>query len=143
MQDYYDAFSQQMHLPYQDFRRASYARILKMKALKFENGDFVRDENGRLEYVTGINAFQQRLKHRVTMWADEWFLAAEDSIDWLTIFQKPYSQKLIITEIARVVRQDADVNQILEISIKTDSNRLSQISFTVFSEKYGRTGVLL
>ena len=28
MQDYYDVFSQQMHLPYQDFRRASYDSAL-------------------------------------------------------------------------------------------------------------------
>lgn len=34
MQDYYDAFSQQMHLPYQDFRRASYDSVVKARQLR-------------------------------------------------------------------------------------------------------------
>jgi len=34
MQDYYDVFSQQMHLPYQDFRRASYDSVVKARQLK-------------------------------------------------------------------------------------------------------------
>ena len=34
MQDYYDVFSQQMHLPYQDFRRASYDSVVKARQLR-------------------------------------------------------------------------------------------------------------
>lgn len=34
MQDYYDAFSQQMHMPYQDFRRASYQSVVKARQLR-------------------------------------------------------------------------------------------------------------
>lgn len=34
MQDYYDVFSQQMHLPYQDFRRASYESVVKARQLR-------------------------------------------------------------------------------------------------------------
>lgn len=34
MQDYYDAFSRDMHLPYQDFRRASYDSVVKARQLK-------------------------------------------------------------------------------------------------------------
>lgn len=34
MQDYYDVFSRQMHLPYQDFRRASYDSVVKSRQLK-------------------------------------------------------------------------------------------------------------
>jgi hypothetical protein len=33
MQDYYDVFSRQMHLPYQDFRRASYDSVVKARQL--------------------------------------------------------------------------------------------------------------
>ena len=33
MQDYYDGFSQQMHLAYQDFRRASYDSVVKARQL--------------------------------------------------------------------------------------------------------------
>jgi hypothetical protein len=34
MQDYYDVFSQRMHLPYQDFRRASYDSVVKARQLR-------------------------------------------------------------------------------------------------------------
>lgn len=34
MQDYYDAFSREMHLPYQDFRRASFDAVVKARQLK-------------------------------------------------------------------------------------------------------------
>ena len=34
MQDYYDVFSQQMHMPYQDFRRASYDSVVKARQLR-------------------------------------------------------------------------------------------------------------
>ena len=34
MQDYYDAFSREMHLPYQDFRRASYDSVVKARQLR-------------------------------------------------------------------------------------------------------------
>jgi len=34
MQDYYDVFSQRMHLPYQDFRRASYESVVKARQLR-------------------------------------------------------------------------------------------------------------
>ncbi|NIP17423.1 MAG: hypothetical protein GWM87_04125 [Xanthomonadales bacterium] len=34
MQDYYDVFSQRMHLAYQDFRRASYDSVVKARQLK-------------------------------------------------------------------------------------------------------------
>lgn len=34
MQDYYDVFSQRMHLPYQDFRRASYDSVVKARLLR-------------------------------------------------------------------------------------------------------------
>jgi len=34
MQDYYDTFSEQMHVPYQDFRRVSYDSVVKARQLK-------------------------------------------------------------------------------------------------------------
>lgn len=34
MQDYYDAFSREMHLPYQDFRRTSYDSVVKARQLR-------------------------------------------------------------------------------------------------------------
>ena len=45
MQDYYDAFSREMHLPYQDFRRASYDSVVKARQLR---------KRGNRQMVAGI-----------------------------------------------------------------------------------------
>lgn len=45
MQDYYDVFSGQMHLPYQDFRRASYDSVVKSRQLK---------KRGNRQVIAGI-----------------------------------------------------------------------------------------
>lgn len=47
MQDYYDGFTQQMHLAYQDFRRASYDSVVKARQL---------DRQGSQRIVAGIGA---------------------------------------------------------------------------------------
>jgi hypothetical protein len=45
MQDYYDEFSRQMHLPYQDFRRASYDSVVKARQLR---------KRGNRQIIAGI-----------------------------------------------------------------------------------------
>lgn len=47
MQDYYDGFSQQMHLAYQDFRRASYDSVVKARQL---------DKQGNRRIIAGIGS---------------------------------------------------------------------------------------
>jgi hypothetical protein len=47
MQDYYDGFSQQMHLAYQDFRRSSYDSVVKARQL---------EKQGNRRIVAGIGA---------------------------------------------------------------------------------------
>jgi hypothetical protein len=45
MQDYYDAFSRDMHLPYQDYRRASYDSVVKARQLR---------KRGNRQIIAGI-----------------------------------------------------------------------------------------
>ena len=45
MQDYYDAFSREMHLPYQDFRRESYESVIKARQLR---------KRGNRQIIAGI-----------------------------------------------------------------------------------------
>lgn len=45
MQDFYDAFSREMHLPYQDFRRASYDSVVKARQLR---------KRGNRQIIAGI-----------------------------------------------------------------------------------------
>lgn len=47
MQDYYDEFSQRMHLPYQDFRRASFDSVVKARQLK---------KKGNNTLIAGVSA---------------------------------------------------------------------------------------
>jgi hypothetical protein len=47
MQDYYDSFSQQMHLAYQDFRRSSYDSVVKARQLNAQ---------GNRQIISGIGA---------------------------------------------------------------------------------------
>jgi hypothetical protein len=47
MQDYYDVFSQRMHLAYQDFRQASYDSVVKARQLK---------KQGNRRIIAGIGA---------------------------------------------------------------------------------------
>ncbi len=47
MHDYFEAFSQRMHLPYQDFRRSSYDSVVKARQLK---------KQGNQRIVAGVGA---------------------------------------------------------------------------------------
>jgi len=47
MQDYYDGFSQNMHMAYQDFRRASYDSVVKARQL---------NQQGKRRIIAGIGA---------------------------------------------------------------------------------------
>jgi len=47
MQDYYDGFSQQMHIAYQDFRRSSYDSVVKARQLNAQ---------GNRQIISGIGA---------------------------------------------------------------------------------------
>ena len=47
MQDYYDGFSQQMHMAYQDFRRTSYDSVVKARQL---------DKQGNRRIIAGIGS---------------------------------------------------------------------------------------
>lgn len=56
MQDYYDNFSQQMHTPYQDFRRSSYDSVVKARQLNAQ---------GNKRIIAGIGAIIAGIYGRV------------------------------------------------------------------------------
>lgn len=64
MQDHYDAFTQNMHLPYQEFRRQSYTSVVKARQLK---------KQGTRRVVAGIGAILAGIYGRHT--ADSWLQA--------------------------------------------------------------------
>jgi hypothetical protein len=62
MQDYYDVFSQTMHLPYQEFRRASYDSVVKARQL---------NKQGTRRIIAGIGAIVAGIYGRHT--SDTWY----------------------------------------------------------------------
>jgi uncharacterized membrane protein (UPF0127 family) len=108
-----------------------------MKALKLENGDFVRDSNGQLVYVYDADAYVQRIKNRIALWLDEWFLATDKVIDWLTLLQKPYSQNKIKNEIVKTIEDDPNTARVTDFRLEFGANRLSNIGISVLSKSYG------
>ena len=63
MQDYYDVFSQHMHQPYQDFRRASYDSVVRGRQL---------DKEGTRRIIAGIGAVLAGVYGRQT--ANNWYM---------------------------------------------------------------------
>ncbi len=61
MQDYYDTFSQQMHVPYQEFRRVSYDSVVKARQLK---------KRANRQMIAGVAAIIAGIYGRTT--ADSW-----------------------------------------------------------------------
>ena len=61
MQDYYDTFSAQMHVPYQDFRRVSYDSVVKARQLK---------KRANRQMIAGVAAIIAGIYGRTT--ADSW-----------------------------------------------------------------------
>jgi hypothetical protein len=62
MQDYYDAFSREMHLPYQDFRRASYDSVVKSRQLR---------KRGNKQILAGVAGIVGGIYGRLT--SGSWF----------------------------------------------------------------------
>jgi hypothetical protein len=61
MQDYYDSFSRQMHMPYQEFRRVSYDSVVKARQLR---------KRGNKQMIAGVAAIIAGIYGR--MGADSW-----------------------------------------------------------------------
>ena len=61
MQDYYDTFSENMHAPYQDFRRVSYDSVVKARQLK---------KRANRQMIAGVAAIIAGIYGRTT--ADSW-----------------------------------------------------------------------
>jgi len=68
MQDYYDMFSQRMHLPYQDFRRASYDSVVKARLLRKQaNRRMIAGMGAILAGIYGRTQADSRLQSDVGM----------------------------------------------------------------------------
>lgn len=102
-----------------------------MRTLKITDGDFVVDGNS-WEEITGVEAVRQRISHRLRMWKGDWFLDSTEGVDWIGIFEKPFSLRRMKAEILGVLKKDEMVEQVEDMEFIPDfSNRSLKINITV------------
>lgn len=95
------------------------------------NGDFVT--------VTGDECILQCLKIHLKMWLEDWFLNAEEGVDFLgTVMEKPYNLSKIESEYKRVILSTQGIKKIISYN-QTITNQgkdgdLLTITFTALTE---------
>jgi len=83
------------------------------------NGDFVT-ESGKWVEIEGLDAVTQRINNRLKLWKREWFLDRSEGVDWIGIFEKPFSMVRLKSEISRVLNDDDSVDSIESIEVIPD-----------------------
>ena len=91
-----------------------------IKTLKVLNNDFVFS-GGRLEVLTGIDALAQLTENRLKLWLGEWFLAPNDGIDYLGLFnQRSFLEKRFSLALRTQVLSDIRIKKIINMNIEVD-----------------------
>jgi hypothetical protein len=97
-----------------------------LKTLKIIDGNFVRTSDDKSwEWLEDSDAIKQRIKHRLMLWKGEWFLDQNQGIDWINIFEKPFSLRKLTSEVVKALKKDEYVDKIEEINIVPDYNKRS------------------
>lgn len=103
-----------------------------MKTIRMQNGDFVRVTKTResssgatysfedWDFIKDEEAVIQRLRNRLKLFAREWFLDESEGIDWISVFDKPFSIRRMETEIYNSLNKDEIIESIKSIEIKPD-----------------------
>jgi hypothetical protein len=108
-----------------------------MKTFQIIDGDLVMS-GGRFFEITGAAACRQRIELSIRLDRESWFLNPDAGIDWWGIYDAKYvSDRLIRSEIERVLLADEEVTAIesLDISFDNDQRKIT-IKFKV-STIYG------
>jgi len=93
-----------------------------VKTLKTISNDFVYSD-GRLEVLTGVEALAQITENRLKLWLGEWFLAPNEGIDYLGLFNQRQFLKERFTAVVRAqVLADTRIKKIININIDFDNS---------------------
>lgn len=91
--------------------------MMGVKTLKVIDNDFVYTD-GRLDVLTGVTALSQLTQNRLKLWLGEWFLAQNEGIDYLGLFnQRQFLEKRFSLAIRNQILADTRIIKILSLSI--------------------------
>ena len=91
-----------------------------IKTLKVVDNDFVYT-SGRFTVLTGLDALAQITENRLKLWFGEWFIAPNEGIDYLGLFnQRFFLEKRFALIIRNQVLEDIRIKKIINMSITTD-----------------------
>jgi hypothetical protein len=116
-----------------------------MKTLQIKDGDFVRGSDNRWVRLEGLDAVRQRIEQRLRLFRGEWFMDKSEGIDWIGVFQKPFSLRKMRAEIINALSKDEAISSLDNIDIIPDfSRRLLTIDVTLTAdgEKLNITRIL-
>lgn len=80
--------------------------------------------NGRNNYILGQNEIAQNITTRIRSFKNDFFLSADENIDWITILSTKNNRKTILDNIRRVVLQTPDVLSISRLEITQNDTQI-------------------
>jgi hypothetical protein len=93
-----------------------------VKTLKVTDNDFVLS-GGRLETLTGLDALAQLTENRLKLWFGEWFLAPDNGIDYLGLFNnRTFLKERYSRAVRRQVLSDSRIKRIITFNVEYDNS---------------------
>ena len=91
--------------------------------------------HGRSGRLTGLEQVAQRVKTRLLVFKEEWFLDQREGMPWFQdILTKPLDQGFVESEMKRIILETPDVEKLTEFSLNYDSiERLLDVRFSAES----------
>ena len=130
MQDYYDAFSRELHLPYQDFRRASYDSVVKARQLR---------KRGNRQIIAGIAGIVGGIYGRLT--SGNWMAfdgsSAAAAVGGYALKQGLQSKQKAAEQTDRVAEMGASLDAVIQPQVIALEDRSVTLSGTVQAQ-YGQ-----
>ena len=130
MQDYYDAFSRDMHSPYQDFRRASYDSVVKSRQLR---------KRGNRQIIAGIAGIVGGIYGRLT--SGNWMAfdgsSAAAAIGGYTLKRGLQSKQQAAEQTDRVAEMGSSLDAVIAPQVIALEDRSVTLSGTVQAQ-YGQ-----
>jgi len=100
-----------------------------------QNKDFgFKFENNTFKTIEGVEAIIQRIKNKILLWTDEWFLNIEDGFDWEDTLSNP-AEEIVLEDLLRAyIQSDIFIDIVTEISVKINRGlRKTDITFSAIT----------